>query len=110
MASLMKREPKKFQIPKGVQLPKSFLKPNHARIELWLDASTYLPVRIRTYENGRYTGTESDAWIARTPLAVSKTKLVIPTGFKREVPQAQGDGAFFEMWTSKASDSSRCHA
>jgi len=90
---ILKLLPKSEQLPKGFDLPstKSLIKTEHIKQDIWLDASTYLPVRIRTITNGRFSSDESDTWLRRTVKNLAKTHILIPAAFKRE-QQGQGRG------------------
>jgi hypothetical protein len=106
---LTKGLPKRFHFPKEFHVLVKAMPATHLRLEIWLDAATYLPVRIRTVVNNRLTSTETDTWLPRTSANLAKTRLVIPIGFKHPVPQ-RGEG--FGVFTSTVSTSTRlrCHA
>ena len=54
---ILKLLPKGQRLPKGFDLPstKGLFKTEHIRRDVWLDAATYLPVRIRTISDGRFS-------------------------------------------------------
>ena len=59
-------------------------------VDTWVDPLTYLTVRSRFGGQSNPTITD-ETWLPRTPANLAKTKLIIPPGFKRSVPQ-QGHG------------------
>jgi hypothetical protein len=55
------------------------------RLHIWVDADTYLPLRLET--RGSFDGIPNHnvtdcAWLARTDANVARTKLTIPPGFR----------------------------
>jgi hypothetical protein len=107
---LLKQLPKGAHIPKGFGLPsaKVLFKTEHVKRDIWLDAATYLPLRIRTVTDGRFSSDESDTWLRRTVKNLAKTHIVIPPGFKRE--RASGLATGFSLVTATSKNAARCHA
>lgn len=50
---------------------------------IWVDASTYLPVRIQISVPGQLRMQANLRWLPATPANLAHLKLTIPTGFKR---------------------------
>jgi hypothetical protein len=87
----MPKLPANLQRSKGIHLQA----PPPFRVDTWVEALTYLPVRTSISVNG-HTSVTDEAWLARTPANVAKTRLAIPAGFKRIVPQHGSGVSVFE--------------
>jgi hypothetical protein len=74
----------KQSAPRGVRLPKALSHPRLLHVDTWADPLTYLPVRTRTSDGFGWSVSDTE-WLPRTPANVSKTRLVIPAGFKQQV-------------------------
>ena len=73
------------QLLTGMPVPRSLHFPTF-RNDAWVDPLTYLPVRT-SFSAGGGGAVTDETWLPRTPANIAKTKLVIPAGFKHEVPQ-----------------------
>ena len=90
--------PKGETIPKKLyRIPAGTLKAMHLQLDIWVDAATYLPLRIRTVANRRFSQTEADDWLPRTVANLAKLKVVIPAGFDRQRQTGQAVG--FDSWS-----------
>lgn len=59
------------------------------QIDLWVDASTFLPVRL-VGTKGTVTSAIDYTWLTRTAANLAKTELTVPTGYThRDTPPAQ---------------------
>jgi hypothetical protein len=88
--------PKGFPLPKGFKIP-----PTPAfTLDTWVDPLTYLTVRSR-YGGQSNSSITDESWLPRTQANIAKTKVVIPAGFKHDIPQ-QGTaiGTFQEISNS----------
>jgi hypothetical protein len=77
--------------------------PSALRIDTWVDAVTYLPVRSRVTQRGQ-TSLTVESWLPRTAANVARTALVVPAGFRRLRP---GRGTALE-YVGSDSAVSRC--
>jgi hypothetical protein len=81
--------PRGFPLPKGFQIP-----PTPAfTVDTWVDPLTYLTVRS-SYGGQTNSSITDETWLPRTPANIARTKVVIPPGFKHEIPQ-QGTASGF---------------
>ena len=93
----------------------AFFPTEHLQTDTWLDASTYLPVRIRTIRNGHLLDNEYDTWLPRTVRNLGKTHVVIPSGFRHAQPSNTGaNGSTFvtseSIRISAKTSAPMCHA
>ena len=89
--------------PKNAKVP--MIPARTIRVDTWVDASTYVPVRTEA-GFGDTPSQTSETWLPRTPANVAKTRLVIPAGFRRQ--STTGSSAFFTIaWTGKPTQA-RC--
>jgi hypothetical protein len=51
------------------------------RVDLWINTSTFLPIRETTSTTGQRTTTEDYSWLRRTPANLAKLRVVVPAGF-----------------------------
>jgi hypothetical protein len=86
------------RLPKGVTIPRAQLQ-THARTDVWVDALTYVPVRIDSTIDGSRSRTD-EAWLPRTPANVAAAELVVPRAFKRLTPGAASSQVFTELSTA----------
>ena len=114
---ILKQERK--HLPKGVHLPAGFLTSavpkiptmtEHIKVDAWLDASTYLPVRVVTVSDGKLTSDETDTWLLRDVTNLAKTRVVIPSGFAHEKAEGTGYGFFFSLTFTRKTKPLPCQA
>jgi hypothetical protein len=66
--------------------------PGFLPVTYWLNASTYLPVRVTIAGGNRSPGHQSDLqWLPPTAANLAKTTVTIPAGFKRVPPTSPTD-------------------
>jgi hypothetical protein len=91
--------------PNGVPLPKGFRLPPTPdfQVDSWVDPVTYLPVRTTSFAENRGAASVTDeSWLLRTKANIAKTKVVIPAGFKRLIPnQGSFDSQIFTATSTR---------
>ena len=65
-------------------------------VDLWVDASTYLPVLQETSTGGRVTNRTTYSWLPRTPENLAKLSLVVPPGFTHS---SRNSTSFIQTWS-----------
>jgi hypothetical protein len=62
-----------------------FTMPRPAEVDMWLDPTTYLPIRQESLTSkGEVLSQTDDVWLPRTPENLAKLKFVVPPGFTRQ--------------------------
>ncbi len=64
--------------------------------DLWVDASTYLPVLQETSTGGHVTDRTTYSWLPRTPENLAKLSLVVPPGFTHS---SGNSTSFMQTWS-----------